>query len=222
METKITFYALILLLVFSCTEKRKEHVLPFIGHYDVEYKKVEGKEVMDTVYPTIPAFKFLNQDSIWIESKQMKGKIWVANFFFTSCPTICPKMTAQMKRLAIKNKDLEKEIQFMSFSINPDRDKPSVLRRFIKHHGIEAKNWYFFTGQKEEDVHFLGDQNFLVNAREDMGSEGGYAHSEAFVLVDKEGYIRGMYNGTDTKEVDKLSKDLRTLLEVEYGVHVGN
>lgn len=206
----------LILIFYSCTEKKKVHVLPFIGHYDIEYKTVDGKEVEDTIYPKIPAFKFLNQDSVWISSKEMKSKVWIANFFFTSCPTICPKMTSQMKRLSILTKDLEKEIQYLSFSINPDRDNPTLLRSYIKKNGIEAKNWYFLTGNAEEEVHLLGDQHFLVNAREDLGSEGGYAHSEAFVLVDKQGYIRGMYNGTDTKEVDKLQKDLRKLLKYEY------
>ncbi|MGV3630156.1 MAG: SCO family protein [Bacteroidota bacterium] len=218
---KIPVYILLTLLALSsCQESKKERVLPFIGHYDVEYKTVDGKEVADTIYPRIPAFKFLNQDSVWISSKDLKGKIWVANFFFTSCPTICPKMTSQMKRLSILTKDLEKEIEFLSFSINSDNDRPHVLKRYIAHNGITAKNWQFFTGKPEAEVHLLGDENFLVNAREDLGSEGGYAHSEAFVLVDKEGYIRGMYNGTDTQEVDKLHKDLRKLLKHEYKLDI--
>lgn len=208
------------ILLSSCKPSKKERVLPFIGNFDIEYKMVDGKEVQDTVYPKIPAFKFLNQDSVWISSKSIKNKVWIANFFFTSCPTICPKMTSQMKRLSLLTKDLDKEVQYLSFSINPDRDTPSLLRKYIRKNGITTKNWYFFTGNSEEDVHFLGDQHFLVNAREDLGSEGGYAHSEAFVLVDKEGYIRGMYNGTDTKEVDKLQKDLRKLLKYEYELDI--
>lgn len=214
---RIGLLAALVLLSVACQEKEKKHVLPFIGHYDVVEKEVNGEKVEDTVYPTIPPFAYLNQDSVMISSEAMKGKIWIADFFFTSCLTICPKMTSQMKRLSTMTKDLEKEIQFMSFSINPDIDQPSRLRSYIKHFGIEANNWYFFTG-KEEDIHFLGDKHFLVNARPDLGSQGGYAHSEAFVLVDREGYIRGMYNGTDTEEVNQLEKDLRKLLEHEYGV----
>lgn len=222
---KITGYTIYFLLLAAgilaaCSEEKKERVLPFIGHYDVEYKVVDGKEVTDTIYPRIPAFKFLNQDSAWISSKDLDDKVWIANFFFTSCPTICPKMTAQMKRLSILTKDLEKEVEFLSFSINSDNDKPHVLRRYIAHNGITAKNWQFFTGKPEAEVHLLGDEYFLVNAREDLGSEGGYAHSEAFVLVDKEGYIRGMYNGTDTKEVDRLHQDLRKLLKYEYELDI--
>lgn len=213
---KYIFFLFVAFLVLaSCKTDKKTKVLPFIGHYDIEYKTVDGKEVEDTIYPTIPVFAYLNQDSVMIQSKQMKGKVWIANFFFTSCPTICPKMTAQMKRLSIKTEDLTDYVQFMSFSIDPTRDTPTRLRQYIKKFGITAKNWYFFTGD-EAATHELGDQHFLVNAHPDMGSEGGFAHSEAFVLVDKEGYIRGMYNGTDTKQVDLLAKDLRKLLKHEY------
>ena len=85
------------------------------------------------------------------------------------------------------------------------------------HHGIEATNWNFLTGN-EAETHALGVDYFLVHAASDENSPGGYAHSPAFVLVDQEGYVRGVYIGTDTKEVDKLEKDLRKLLSVEYGV----
>jgi len=205
--------------IISCTKGEKKRVLPFIGHYDIQFKMVDGKEVEDTIYPKIPAFKYLNQDSIMITSQSMKGKVWIANFFFTSCPTICPKMTSQMKRLSVLTKDLTDQVQFLSFSINPTIDNPTRLRKYIKKFGIKAPNWYFFTGD-EIATHELGDQHFLVNARADMGSEGGYAHSEAFVLVDKEGYIRGMYNGTETREVDLLQKDLRKLLKYEYELEI--
>lgn len=209
--------AVLVLLTIQCTSNKKTRVLPFIGNYDIEYTSVDGKEIEDTIYPKIPAFEFLNQDSTWIKSSQFKGKVWIADFFFTTCPSICPKMTAQMKRLSAKTKDLENEVQFFSFSINPTHDTPSVLKAYMQRNGITANNWQFFTGKAESEVHLLGDQHFLVNAREDLGSEGGFAHSEAFVLVDKEGYIRGMYNGTDTEEVNRLNTDLRKLLKYEYG-----
>lgn len=218
-NSKIVYVFFLLLGIFACGEAKKERVLPYIGHYDISYKMVDGKEVEDTIYPKIPTFSYLNQDSVMIHSKQMRNKVWIANFFFTSCPTICPKMTSQMKRLSVLTQDLTKEVQFMSFSIDPTRDTPARLRQYVKKFGIKATNWHFFTGD-EAATHELGDQHFLVNAHPDMGSEGGYAHSEAFVLVDKEGYIRGMYNGTDTKQVDLLQKDLRKLLKYEYELDI--
>lgn len=203
------------IVIASCTEQKKVRVLPIVGNYDVEYDTIDGKEVADTIYPKIPNFTYLNQDSIQITSSAMKGKVWIADFFFTSCPSICPKMTSQMKRLAILTKDLEKHIQFISFSINPSYDGPSKLRAYRKHYGITAKNWQFLTGD-EEATHALGVDYFQVFANKDIESAGGYAHSPAFVLVDKEGYVRGVYIGTDTKQVDLLQKDVRKLLAYEY------
>jgi protein SCO1/2 len=203
------------IVIASCTEQKKVRVLPIVGNYDVEYDTINGKEVTDTIYPKIPNFTYLNQDSMQITSSAMKGKVWIADFFFTSCPSICPKMTSQMKRLAILTKDLEKHIQFISFSINPIYDTPTQLRAYRKHYGVTAKNWQFFTGD-EEATHALGVDYFQVFANKDIESAGGYAHSPAFVLVDKEGYVRGVYIGTDTKQVDLLQKDVRKLLAYEY------
>jgi protein SCO1/2 len=203
------------IVIASCTEQKKVRVLPIVGNYDVEYDTINGKEVTDTIYPKIPNFTYLNQDSMQITSSAMKGKVWIADFFFTSCPSICPKMTSQMKRLAILTKDLDKHIQFISFSINPTYDRPSKLRAYRKHYGVTAKNWQFLTGD-EEATHALGVDYFQVFANKDIESAGGYAHSPAFVLVDKEGYVRGVYIGTDTKQVDLLQKDVRKLLAYEY------
>ena len=203
------------IVIASCTEQKKVRVLPIVGNYDVEYDTIDGKEVADTIYPKIPNFTYLNQDSIQITSSAMKGKVWIADFFFTSCPSICPKMTSQMKRLAILTKDLDKHIQFISFSINPTYDRPSKLRAYRKHYGVTANNWQFLTGD-EEATHALGVDYFQVFANKDIESAGGYAHSPAFVLVDKEGYVRGVYIGTDTKQVDLLQKDVRKLLAYEY------
>lgn len=219
MKTGLALSGLLILLatLSACSEDPKVRVLPRFGIYDIEYKMVDGVNVEDTIYPTIPAFTYINQDSVRIKSSDMKGKIWVADFFFSTCPTICPTMTTQMKRLQAMTKDLENDIQFISFSINPRHDQPAVLRRYIKHHGITAKNWQFLTGD-EAETHELGVNSFLVHVNADAEAEGGYAHSPAFTLVDKEGIVRGVYVGTDTKQVNQLEKDLRKLLKHEYGI----
>lgn len=207
-----------LVVLTSCGEEEKVRVLDRFGQYDIEYKTVDGVEVADTVYPTIPEFSYLNQDSTVVTSESMKGKIWVADFFFSTCPTICPTMTTQMKRLQAMTADLQDDVQFISFSINPRYDQPTILRRYIKHHGITAKNWQFLTGD-EAETHELGVNSFLVHVTSsDDEAEGGYAHSPAFTLVDKEGVVRGVYIGTDTEDVNRLEKDLRKLLKYEYGV----
>lgn len=215
---KYSFLLVLILVLISCNETKKQRALPFVGNYDIEYKLVDGKEVIDTVFPQMVDFKYLNQDSVMIKSTDMKGKIWVADFFFTSCPTICPKMTKQMKRLNKMTSDINEHIQYLSFSINPTIDNPTRLKEYIKAHKIKANNWYFFTGD-EEATHALGINNFQIYAKDEAGAIGGYAHSEAFVLVDKEGYIRGVYEpATQPGPINQLEKDIRKLLKYEYGI----
>lgn len=211
------FLFIALLFLAACTPKKKERVLPFIGNFDIEYKLVDGVEVADTVYPKIPFFTFKNQNGKKVKSTDFKGKVWVAEFFFTSCPTICPSMTRNMISLQQSTRDLKKEIQFMSFTINPDFDQPKVLKRYSKHYGVDESNWVFLTGD-EEETHFLGIENFKTFAGRDEEEAGGFAHSGAFTLVDKEGYVRGVYLGTDKKQVKQLEEDLRKLLKYEYDI----
>ncbi len=217
---RILHVALILILFTGCkTEQEKSpKALPYFGNYDIVFSETNGVQSIDTIFPKIPAFSYLNQDSVMITSKSMKGKVWIANFFFTSCPSICPPMISQMKRLNLLTTDLASEVQFMSFSIDPKTDQPHVLRTYIKNNGIQASNWYFFTGD-EAKTHRLGVMHFMVHADKDPMAAGGFAHSDGMVLVDREGYVRGVYRGTQTQEVDKLNKDLRKLLEIEYGIN---
>ena len=211
-------FFIVVLIFFSCkSEENKQRVLPILGNFDLEYKLVDGKEVVDTLFPKIPFFYFLNEDSLIVKSTDMKCKIWIADFFFTTCPSICPKMTSNMKKLNNSTKDLKDQIQFMSISINPDHDTPSQLKKYKNHHKITAANWQFFTG-KEEETHQLGIENFMIFAGRDDEADGGYAHSGAFTLVDKEGYVRGVYLGTDMKQVKQLEIDLRKLLKYEYNI----
>jgi protein SCO1/2 len=214
---KLFFALIVLLIVLSCDGKKKVRVLPFIGNFDIEYKLVDGMEVTDTIYPKIPFFYFSDERGKQVTSTDLKGKVWIADFFFTSCRTICPLMTTNLKKLNQSTLDLSEEIQFISFTIDPDRDSPRVLKRYKKHYGIEAENWIFLTGN-EEKTHLLGIENFQIFAGRDEESQGGFAHSGAFTLVDKEGFVRGVYLGTDPKQVEQLERDVRLLLKEEYGI----
>jgi protein SCO1/2 len=208
-------------LLTACSEKPKR--LPFIGNFDLEYKKVDGKTIVDTVYPTIPNFSYLNEDSVIVTNKTYKNKVWVAEFFFATCPTICPIMNTQLKNLNRETKQYAEHIQFLSFTINPSNDKPSILKNYRKTHGIEAKNWAFLTGD-EAATHRLGIENFQIFAGRDDEAAGGYAHSGAFSLIDKSGYVRGVYavtnfDGTVNKnEYKRLKKELIELLKYEYNI----
>jgi len=182
---------LLLFLFFRCTQESK--TLPILGKRDVIYKN----GLPDTIYATIPSFTFFNQDSVVVNNETYKNKLWLAEFFFTSCPTICPILNHQLLRL---NNDLPKEvrskIQFLSFTIDPKHDNPSQLRKYKRQHHLPSKNWDFLTGN-ENETHRLGIDNFLTFAGKDSLSAGGYAHSGSFTLVDVKGRVRGVYQITN-------------------------
>jgi protein SCO1/2 len=219
---KTLFFLLVITTLIAC-ESEKKRVLPIIGNYDLTYRKVDGQTVVDTIYPKIPTFRFLNEDSVWVTNKDFKNKIWIAEFFFATCPTICPIMNSQLKNLNKETASVKNHIQFLSFTINPKNDVPSVLKAYRKKHGITAKNWAFLTGD-EAETHRLGIENFQTFAGRDEEAEGGYAHSGSFTLVDKSGYVRGVYAVTNfdgsvnKKEYKRLKEDIFKLLEYEYDI----
>lgn len=211
---RFLFFIILSLFILSCSSK-KTKVLPYIGNFDIEYRMVDGVEVADTVYPKMIPFEFYNEDSVKVTNTDFKGKVWIADFFFTTCPTICPTMTKHLKWLNEETDDLADQVQFLSITINPNHDKPSILTKYKEHHKIKASNWTFLTGD-EAFTHQLGIDHFQIFAGQDAAAAGGYAHSGAFTLIDKEGYVRGVYLGTEMDHVKQLEKDLRKLLKYEY------
>ncbi len=206
-------------LFFSACESKR--ILPKLGKIDLEYRVVNGKKITDSIFQKIPEFRFLNEDSIFVGNKNFKNKIWIAEFFFTSCPTICPVMNLQLKKLNKETNALNKHIQFLSFTIDPEYDTPSILKDYKKRYGINSENWAFLTGN-EAETHSLGINNFLTFAGKDDEAAGGYAHSGSFTLVDKKGIVRGVYEVTNfdlsvnKNEYKRLKQDIFDLLKYEY------
>jgi protein SCO1/2 len=219
---KYLFFAPILVLFASCGSEvlEDEHPadtyvpLPYIGQHDVEMVIRNGVEQMDTIYHVVPPFVLMDQDSQLVTNDLVKGKIYVANFFFTSCPAICPAMIEQMKRFQGLTNDIE-ELVILSHTIDPERDSIPKLRQYIADREIDTRNWHFLYGARSY-VHDLGKQGYMVNAMEDEKAEGGFLHSEHFVLIDREGHVRGLYTGTDTEDVNRLNDDIRKLIANEY------
>ncbi len=219
---KRVYAALILFgyLLVSC-QPSQPNPLPKLGNYDVVYSKKNGKEKIDSIYSTIPAFQYLNEDSIRVTNSDFKNKVWIVEFFFATCPTICPIMNQQLKKLVNETDKYKKHIQFLSFSIDPKKDTPSKLTEFKLRNGIKAKNWAFLTGD-EATTHTLGIKHFLTFAGRDSLSAGGYAHSGSFTLVDKAGYVRGVYAVTNfdltvnQEEYKRLLNDVNNLIKYEY------
>jgi protein SCO1/2 len=178
------------------------------GKKAVSVKRVvNGKIVEDTTTYTAPAFKFINQFGDTVAQTDIAGKIFIADFFFIHCPSICPKMKAQMLRVYEQYRN-NKDFLILSHTIDPKRDTVEALNAYAKKLGV-GDGWYFLTGDKDE-LFAIADK-YLISAEEDPASPGGFAHSGNFILVDKQGNIRGYYDGTDEESVTKLIKDIEKL-----------
>ncbi|GHB77520.1 SCO family protein [Persicitalea jodogahamensis] len=200
-----------LVAILGCDNEPKR--LPILGERDAVTKEVDGKVVTDTIYNTIPDFAFVNQNGDTVTQRDVAGKIYVTDFFFTSCPTICPVMKRQMIKVYDEYKD-NPDFMILSHSIDPDHDTPEVLNKYASDLGVEGTQWEFLTGPKEK-IYDIGQGHYLVTAKEDEAAEGGYIHSGAFVLVDKDRRVRGMYDGTSEEGTEKLIQDIKVLL-AEY------
>lgn len=198
--------ALLGTFVWACQTKEKK--LPILGEKQVVQVEKDGKLVTDTLYHTISAFGFINQDSVEITEKTFEGKIYVTDFFFTTCPSICPKMKQQMLRVYEKYKD-DDRILLLSHSISREDSVP-VLKAYAKKLNISSKRWHLVTGNWN-DIEQMARQYFVTVAI-DPNEPGGYLHNGYFVLVDKQKHIRGIYDGTNPQEVDKLLTDIDILL----------
>ncbi|MEA5458240.1 SCO family protein [Arcicella sp. LKC2W] len=204
---KISILAFCLFLI-SCNSQPQK--LPILGNREAVTKTVNGKEVTDTLYHQIPDFEFINQDSVKVTQKDFEGKVYISDFFFTTCPTICPKMKTQMLRIYEKYKDNPK-VGILSHSIDPRHDTPAVLREFMDNLGIKSKMWQMVTGDKAK-IYEIGQKSYMVSATDDPTQPGGIVHSGAFILVDKNRHIRGIYDGTEPTKVDRLMIDMEILL----------
>jgi protein SCO1/2 len=204
------YITLLSLLIFSCRDKPKQ--LPFLQLETTE-KVVDGKIIVDSSFRTIPAFKLLNQDSAVVTEKDFDGTIYVADFFFTSCPTICPTMHRNLLKVYKKYQN-NPEVKFASHTIDVKYDTPSRMKAYATKLGVKGTQWEYLWGTRDE-IYALAERNYLVAAQEDKNAPGGFVHQGYLVLVDKEKRIRGAYDGTQEKEVTQLMEDMDVLLN-EY------
>jgi len=169
----------------------------------------------------VPNFEFANQDNQMISNEFYENKVWVVEFFFTTCPTICPRMNENMVKI---QNEFYANIDFgiASFSINPKHDTPEILKAYAKAHGATLKNWHFLTGDQEK-IYELANTGFTLFAGENSDAEGGFEHSGMFALIDKDGNIRSrldeygnpiaFYDGLDPSGVQMIKEDIAILLK---------
>lgn len=182
-----------------------------------ERTDIDGSKVVDSVYHVIPNGRFETQSGDTIELDSLRGNIYVADFFFASCPGICPKMSNSLERVQqafIKDPNFK----IVSFTVDPERDTVNVLRRYASDHDAVAGKWYFLRNSK--DVIFkTARDGFFVTAKDDVdGGPEAFVHSEKLVLVDQNGNIRNYYSGVDSLSVNNMMADIVLLLrETEKG-----
>ncbi len=173
-----------------------------------------GKRVSDTVWHRVGDFSLVNQEGKQVTLDSLKGKIIIADFFFTRCPTICPVMTMNMKRLAesIHNgkrvgDKTNKLVHFLSFSIDPERDSVERLKYWANRFQVNPDQWWLLTGDKKT-IYNLAINEMKIGLEDGEGIDTNFIHSDKFILIDSNRHVRGYYSGLDPLALGKLSEDL--------------
>lgn len=194
------FIAFLCSALAACQDKPRR--LPILGNRDVS-------PAGDTIYPRIPDFAFVDQDSQLVTNATFAGKIYVVDFFFTHCPTICPKVKAQAKRIYEKYQN-EPRLLLLSHSIDVKNDTVGRLHEYAKKLGISTQKWHLVTGDHDA-IYGIADDYFSV-ATEDPDAPGGFDHSGRLILVDENRHVRAYCNGTEPDQVTRFMKDIDALL----------
>lgn len=175
----------------------------------------DGKIIIDTVWHKVANISLQNQlgDSVSLDS--LKGKVVVANFFFTRCPSICPKLTTNMHKLQESFKKTQQYVQFLSFSVDAERDSVPVLKRYADKFNIDHSNWWLLTGAKKTIYDFALNE-VKLGLQDGEGVDSNFIHTPKFVLLDRNHVIRGYYNGLDSTDMLRLLDDVVFLnMEIE-------
>ena len=209
---KLLLFAAIFRLLQACTNK-SDNKLPILGNREPVERIVDGKTIVDTVYQTISAFSYLNQDSVLVTDKDFDHKIYIADFFFTSCNTICPVMHRNLLEVYKKFKD-NPNVKILSHSIDVKYDLPSRLKSYASKLGVESDKWVFVHGSRDS-IFNISAKSYLVAAYEDNADPQGLVHQGWFVLVDTKKQLRGAYDGTSEEQVKQMMLDMEKLLKEE-------
>ncbi len=205
MTKNILLGFIIICSIWACQEVPSEP-LPILGR-----QEINGQ---DTIFHHIPDFSFTNQDGQTVVNEDLDNYLYLSDFFFTNCPSICPIVKKQMLRIYDKYEN-EPLIKLVSHTIDPKRDTVEKLKKYAEGLSVNTDKWMFLTGDKEELLDIAED--YFVAAYEDADAPGGFDHSGKIILVDKKRHIRAFAEGTDPEDVTQLLKDIDLLL-LEYGV----
>jgi protein SCO1/2 len=204
---------LVPLLGYLIVDHYSKDVVPIPRFYvpeRVDTVVKDGKPHYDTVFHTIRNFELTNQSGQKVSLKDLKGKVLLVDFFFTSCTSICPTLTSNLKKIQeayVKNDTL---LQILSFTVDPVRDSAEKLRQYAIKHNINTDTWWLLTGDKKE-IYDIARNDFFVSVTEGDGGPDDFIHTEKLVLIDKNGHIRGYYNGLDNDAIRQCANDIAVL-----------
>ena len=187
-----------------------KQILPVYQPAMIDPKLVDESIQFVKKYHTIAPFTMTNQNGQTITEKDYENKVYVADFFFTTCPSICPIMTKNMFSLQEKLKTKYPEVKLLSYSVTPEIDTVEQLKRYAVKNKVDDKIWNLVTGDKKE-IYTLARKSYLVVQNDGNGGPHDMIHTENFVLIDKENRIRGYYDGTDINEMDRLMTEIGML-----------
>jgi protein SCO1/2 len=219
----ICIAVLIPLLSYMLVKYAGDKAVEMPGHYlpdSVATSVKDGKMITDTVWHKVADIRLINQLGDTVNLYDIKGKVIVADFFFTSCAYICPTLTKNMARLQrsfltggdpIQKTDTS-IVQFLSFSIDPERDSVSRLKQYADRFGIDHDNWWMLTGSKDSIYNFIFQELKVDKYDKETPIDPNFAHTQRFVLLDKDFHVRGFYNGLDTASLSQLARNIGLLM----------
>lgn len=204
--------SIIIVLLFVACQSNKEETLPFYNDPEFTPRWIEPSSLAYDSIHTIPSFSFTNQEGQTVTEKMVEGKIYVTNFMFTSCVSICPVMTENMKILQ-KEFECNENVILLSHSVLPSVDSVLVLKKYAERKGIMSSKWHLLTGNRDSIYSLAKRQYYAGDSIGFYGNQRDFLHTENFILVDKHRRIRGVYNGTIKFEMDRIIEDIRTLMK---------
>lgn len=214
MNTKLKYIWLLLLIPLAFIgwyfySKQAQKPIRTLPYYGAKHTIQPG----DTTFHTVQPFWFISQYRQPVTEASVKNKIYVTDFFFTTCQSICPVMSSQLERV-YKAFEKDTNVLILSHTVDPEEDSVNVLMDYARAHGVKDRRWLFVTGEKQQ-LYELARKGYLLNNEAGDGGSGDFIHTQNFALVDKERHLRGFYDGTDSAEVARLITDIKILTD-EY------
>lgn len=197
---------MIVTVMIACT--KTESPLPYYNSVELTPTWISNES-----HHTVSDFSFTDQDGNQVSSKEFEGKVYVASFFFTICPSICPKLTTNMKMVADQFKD-DARVKFISHSVTPGIDSVARLKKYSDKYQIDSRQWHLVTGDKKE-IYDLARNSYFAEQEQGFNAKNDFLHTEHFMLIDAQGHVRGIYKGTLVPEVMRLKEDIDVLLAGE-------